>query len=110
MALHCFNPHPGWLPGETRQCPSAKTVSPVSIRTRVGYRVRLPRSRTQPAGESSFNPHPGWLPGETRTSRDGALALASFNPHPGWLPGETGGGAIQAARQVFQSAPGLVTG
>ena len=60
----------------------------VSIRTRVGYRVRQ-FFQARLLRFASFNPHPGWLPGETALDPALNRLVVGFNPHPGWLPGET---------------------
>ena len=128
-----FNPHPGWLPGETVDPMLKWDGQAVSIRTRVGYRVRQVVKWVE-GHEMSFNPHPGWLPGETTPMSRWRFRLSCFNPHPGWLPGETIVGVDPATASVvsirtrvgyrvrrgrltsqalaieFQSAPGLVTG
>ena len=106
-----FNPHPGWLPGETHRRDAIADAETVSIRTRVGYRVRQRDRRRVSPSASSFNPHPGWLPGETIAPASPAPSTVSFNPHPGWLPGETYAQRVREwERTRFNPHPGWLPG
>ncbi len=62
----CFNPRPGFIPGDT-----------IFFNIDMIHLLR------------SFNPRPGFIPGDTRCGMDLWHSSTSFNPRPGFIPGDT---------------------